>query len=230
MTKTIKTLLVLLGVGWLGLIPEVRRTAYRGLYLLAIGHLAQFHDFLRGLGPWAPLVSTILMVSQSIAIPIPVTLLMVANGLAFGLWRGMLLSFIGGFLGALAAYYLGRRFGRKLAEGLIPCTVLDAADRLMARRGRWAMVIGRWVPGIPCDPLSYVAGITRIPLWTFVWVTIVGLLPANLVTAFLGSEATSDLRTGYWVGALVLVAAVWAGWRFVDRHRKRSLVDLVNEP
>jgi uncharacterized membrane protein YdjX (TVP38/TMEM64 family) len=229
-SKTTRTALVLLSVVAAGFIPAVRRTAVRGLYLLAIGHLGQFHEFLLGLGPWAPVVSTALMVSEAIAIPVPVTLLMVANGLAFGLWRGMGLSFIGGFAGALAAYYLGRRFGRKLAEGFIPVHVLDAADRLMARRGKWAMVVGRWVPGIPCDPLSYAAGITRMPLWTFVWLTIVGLIPANLVTAFLGSEATGDVRTRYWVGALVLAAGLWVAWNVVHRYRQGRLMHRINEP
>src|SRR6266566_1437197 len=101
------------------------------------------------------------MISQSVAIPVPVTLLMVANGLAFGVWHGMLISFIGGFGGALAAYYLGRRLGRVMVQQFIPAPALAAADRLMAQRGGWALVLGRWVPGVPCDPLSYAGGIMR---------------------------------------------------------------------
>src|SRR5438132_14301490 len=122
--KTTRTALVLLCLGAAGFIPAIRRTVFRGLYLLATGHLAQFHDFLRGLGPWAPVVSTVLMVSESIAIPVPVTILMVANGLAFGPWRGMLLPCIGGFFGALAAYFLGPRCGRRRAGGFISDRVL----------------------------------------------------------------------------------------------------------
>jgi uncharacterized membrane protein YdjX (TVP38/TMEM64 family) len=225
MTKTTRTLLVLVSIGWIGLIPIVRTTVYRGLYLLAMGHLAQFHQFLISLGPWAPVVSTVLMVSQSIAIPIPVTLLMVANGLAFGVWHGMLISFAGGFVGALAAYQLGRRLGRAVVERFVSYQALDVADRLMARRGGWAVVIGRWVPGIPCDPLSYAAGIMRMPRWTFVWLTILGLIPANLVTAYVGAEATGDVRTSYWIGGLLVIAALWICWKFAQRQRKRRMMD-----
>src|SRR6202022_1967396 len=144
MSKTTRTLLVLLFIAWIGLVPIVRHTLYRGLYLLAMGHLGQFHEFLLSLGPWAPIVSTLLMISQSVAVPIPVTLLMVANGLVFGVWHGMLISFTGGVIGAVFAFYLGRRLGRKVVERFVPCPALDAADQLMARRGGWAMVIGRW--------------------------------------------------------------------------------------
>ena len=61
MTRPMKALIGALCLGYLGLVPEVRRTVYRGLYLLAVGHLGQFHEFLLSLGPWAPLVSVALM-------------------------------------------------------------------------------------------------------------------------------------------------------------------------
>jgi uncharacterized membrane protein YdjX (TVP38/TMEM64 family) len=150
---------------------------------------------------------------------------MVANGLVFGVWHGMLISFIGGFIGAVFAFYLGRRLGRTVVERFVPCPALDAADQLMARRGGWAVVIGRWVPGIPCDPLSYAAGIMRMPWLKFMLLTVVGLIPANLITAYLGAEATGDVRTRYWVLGLVVIAALFAGWKIFDnQRRKRSLV------
>jgi uncharacterized membrane protein YdjX (TVP38/TMEM64 family) len=218
-TKNTRTVLVVVLVGWVALIPIVRRTVVRGLYLLAMGHLAQFHDYLLSLGPWAPLVSIVLMISQAVAIPIPVTLLMVANGVVFGVWRGMLVSFAGGFLGSVAAYYVGRLLGRLVIEQFIPCSALDAADRLMAKRGGWAVVVGRWVPGIPCDPLSYAAGITKMPVVKFLVLSALGLVPANLVTAYLGAEATSDVKTSYWLLGIVTIAALWAGWRVIQRRR-----------
>lgn len=213
---------MLLVVGWIGLIPVVRHTVYRGLYLLSLGHLGQFHEYLRSLGPWAPVVSIVLMVSEAVAIPVPVTLVMVANGLAFGVWHGMLVSFIGGFAGAVAAFYLGRRLGRKVVERFVPGPALNVADSLMERRGGWAIVIGRWVPGIPCDPLSYVAGITRMPWLKFLVLTAVGLVPANLATAYLGAEATGDVKTSYWLIGLAVVAALWVAWKLLDRRRTRT--------
>src|SRR5262249_9062773 len=153
---------------------------------------------------WGPIMSGLLMVVESTLIPVPVTLLMVANGLVFGMWRGMEISFIGGLTGALAAYLIGRGFGRAVAERLLPAASLDAADRLMATHGRWAVVVGRWIPGIPCDPVSYAAGTTRMPIVPFVLLTVVGLIPANLATAFMGAMAAHDIRIGYWTVAILL--------------------------
>ena len=104
MNKTTRALLVLLVVGWIDLIPLVRRTLYRGLYLLATGHLSQFRDLLLSLGPWAAAVSTLLMISQSVAIPVPVTLLMVANGLVSASGTGCSSRLLEGLSGRLSPF------------------------------------------------------------------------------------------------------------------------------
>jgi uncharacterized membrane protein YdjX (TVP38/TMEM64 family) len=223
-SKSTRVTLLLLLVGLVGLIPVVRRTLARGLYLLAMGHLGQFHDYLLSLGRWAPLVSIVLMISQAVAIPLPVTFVMVANGVVFGVWGGMLVSFAGGLGGSAAAYFLGRRLGRLMVEGFIPHKALDTAEQLMARYGNWAVVLGRWVPGIPCDPVSYAAGITRMPVSNFLVLTALGLAPANLVTAYLGAQATSDLETSYWLLSLAGLAALWGGWKLLNRQREATHV------
>src|SRR6202035_5103366 len=106
---------VLLGVLVL-VTPGVRATLGRALSLLATGQLAQFRQYLLSFGKWAPVLSIGLMIVEAIAIPVPVTIVMVANGLIFGVWRGALVSVAGGFAGALAAYAIGRWVGRRLLE------------------------------------------------------------------------------------------------------------------
>src|SRR5205085_9621016 len=134
-------------------IPPIRITLTHELMLILSGHLGRFQEYLRSLGFWGPLVSTTLMVVQAIVFPVPVTLLMIANGLVFGVWAGMLVSFVGGLVGAIAAYVIGHQVGREAVSRLLSKSSLDAADRAMVRRGGWAVVIGRWIPGVPSDPI-----------------------------------------------------------------------------
>src|SRR5579871_2541268 len=154
--------------------PPARHTIGEGLALLATGHLGHFRDYLKSLGAWAVLVSITLMVVQALIVPLPVTIIMVANGLVFGLWPGTLVSLAGAFLGAIAAYAIGRGFGRGIVERLLPTAALKEADRLMHRYGGWAIIVGRWIPGVPCDPMSYAAGVTHLPAGRFSLLTIVG--------------------------------------------------------
>ncbi len=213
-------LLVLLVAGVLLVaIPPVRHTLGHGLALLATGQLGQFQQYLLSLGAWAPATSIALMTAEALLVPVPVTIIMVANGLVFGLWPGMLVSFAGGLIGALAAYSIGRWLGRALVERILPAPSLREADRLMAKYGGWAVVLERWIPGVPGDPVSYAAGLTRMPAVKFTVLTTIGLVPANLVTAFLGTEVPGDVPITYWIGGWTIVVA---GWLFYRRRRKTS--------
>src|SRR6185312_5674946 len=84
---------VLLGAAALAFaITPVRQTLGRGLALLATGQLGQFQQYLLSLGAWAPAASIVLMTAEALLVPVPITIVMVANGLVFGLWPGMLIS------------------------------------------------------------------------------------------------------------------------------------------
>jgi uncharacterized membrane protein YdjX (TVP38/TMEM64 family) len=203
----------------IAIIPSARHAMGNGLALLATGQLLQFQQHLRALGAWGPVVSIALMVAEALLIPVPIAVIMVANGLVFGLWPGMLVSLIGGLLGAIFAYSLGRHFGRAIVQRLLPAPTLEAGERLMAKYGRWAVVVERWIPGIPGDPMSYMAGVMRMPVVPFILLTSIGLVPANLVTAFVGVEAADDIPLRYWIGGWAVVIGGWLIWRRARRSR-----------
>jgi uncharacterized membrane protein YdjX (TVP38/TMEM64 family) len=190
-----------------------------GVALLGTGQLAQFQHYLRSFGAWAPVVSILLMIVESLAIPVPVTILMVANGLVFGFWRGVLVSFTGGLAGGLAAYMVGHKLGGAIVERWLPMASLHAAQRLMLKYGRWAVVLERWIPGIPGDPMSYVAGLTRMPVGSFVLMTTIGLLPASFITAYAGEQVADDVPLRYWLSGIALVVGIWIAIKIVRRRR-----------
>jgi uncharacterized membrane protein YdjX (TVP38/TMEM64 family) len=200
-------------------IPPVRHTLGHGLALLATGELGRFQQYLLSLGGWAPATSIALMTAQALLVPVPVTIIMVANGLVFGLWPGMLVSLAGGLTGGLAAYAIGRWLGRALVERILPAASLRAADRLMAKYGAWAVVIGRWIPGVPADPVSYASGLTRMPAVKFTALTTIGLVPATIATAFLGTEVAGDVPIAYWIGGWTIFVA---GWLIYRRQRQNA--------
>jgi hypothetical protein len=67
------------------------------------------------------------------------------------------------------------------------------------------------------------------PLY-FVALTLAGLLPSNIVTAYLGAEVAGDVPREYWMAGLVLIAAGCAAWwsmsgrgRVLDGHDRRRV-------
>lgn len=216
-------LLIALGLGLVAAIPPARHALGRGTVLLASGQLAQFQQHLLSLGPWAPVVSIALLVADALIVPIPATIILVANGLVFGLWGGAIVSLAGSLLGAIAAYAIGHHFGRALLERLLPMERLDQTDRIMTKYGAWAVVVAHWIPGIPGDPMSYAAGVTRMPFLKFLTLTTIGLVPANIVAAFVGVEIAGDVPVMYWIAGWSLVAIVWVVWRRLKRKPYQSI-------
>jgi uncharacterized membrane protein YdjX (TVP38/TMEM64 family) len=74
------------------------------------------------------------------------------------------------------------------------------------------------------SPTCRAAGTVRMPLVPFVLLTSVGLLPANLATAFLGAETAQNVRLGPGLVMILLAIGVWIVWQLLRRERRRRLV------
>jgi uncharacterized membrane protein YdjX (TVP38/TMEM64 family) len=76
--------------------------------------------------------------------------------------------------------------------------------------------------------MSYAAGCTNMPMSSFLVLTTIGLFPACAITAHLGVWAADDVAARYWPPGLLIVGALWLGWRAVQRRnaglqKKQSL-------
>ncbi len=71
-----------------------RAEVNRAADILGRGDVAGLRDYILSFGVWAPVVSALLMILQTLAAPLPGFLLAFANGLAFGAFWGGMLSFV----------------------------------------------------------------------------------------------------------------------------------------
>src|SRR5262245_25211858 len=71
---------------------SLREVLIPAFYELATGRLAQFQHHLHSLGPWGPVFSVALLIAGALGVPLPVTIIMVADGLIYGIQAGMLIS------------------------------------------------------------------------------------------------------------------------------------------
>lgn len=169
------------------------------------GDAAAIGERLRSYGAWAPVVSLGLMVAQALVAPVPAFLVVFANGLAFGIGWGWLLSLIGQVLAAAVCFWLARVLGRSSVESLVGRLGLESADRWFARWGIVGLFLTRLVPGVGFDAVSYAAGLTRMGFGRFTAVTIAGSGPQLLLYVVLGRRAPGSI----WL--LVAATAVVAG-------------------
>lgn len=218
-------LLGLLALGGVVLaIPGVRQLLAGLLDAVSRGDGVEIRNAIRGYGSLAPLASFALILVHMV-VPFPAELMAFANGLAFGFWGGLALTWSGFMVSALLMYGAGRLWGYPLMERAVSQRRRARLDGWIMQEGAFPWLAVRFVPLAPFNTVCLVAGVVRAPLWTYTWTTGVGILPLGTLLTIFGSRmGENELRLGiaFWVPNLVFLALVLTTWWFFRRNvRKR---------
>lgn len=176
--------------------------------LLASGDVGAIRTWILGFGIWAPIASVALMLLQTVVAPLPSSPVTFANGLVFGVWWGALLSWASGLAGAAVAFGLSRAFGRPVAERLATRAALGWSDAFFARWGIWAVLVGRLLPVVSFDVISYGAGVTPMRFGAFLLATAIGMMPGTLLYAWLGHVGGTSAAALLWTLAALTALGV----------------------
>ncbi|KUI04832.1 TVP38/TMEM64 family protein [Mycobacterium sp. IS-3022] len=179
-------------------------------------------------GPVAPLAYVVISALLG-AVFVPGPILAAASGVLFGPVLGTFVT-LGATVGtAVVTSLLGRRAGRDSARALLGDDRATRLDDLIARRGLWAVVGQRFVPGISDALASYAFGAFGVPLWQMAVGAFIGSVPRAFVYTALGASI-SDLSSplAYVAIAVWCVTAVvgaFAAHRGVRSWRRRAQPD-----
>ena len=160
-------------------------------FIAAFQSIETVREYIAGYGLFAPFISAILMIFQSVIAPLPAFLITIANGALFGFWWGMLLSWSSAMLGAALCFYIARFLGAKHVARIVSQPVVNKTDQFIQKYGNYAILIARLIPYIPFDVVSYAAGLTRIRFISFWLATGMGQLPATIVYTYLGNRIST---------------------------------------
>ncbi len=190
-----------------------RSETNRAMGILGRGDIAGLRDYIVSFGLWAPVASCFLMVLQALVAPVPSFLITFANGLAFGVFWGWMLSVFGHVLAASVCFGISRALGRVPVEVLVGKAGLESADRWFARWGVYAVFAGRLLPGVAFDAISYAAGLTNMRYRNFLVATTLGIVPQTFLYSYLGRQAPQYVglflvTTGIFLLGVIVVAVV----------------------
>lgn len=172
-------------------------------------------SYIRDAGPWGVLVSIGLMVAHSF-VPFPSEIITIANGMVYGVFWGTVISWVGAMLGAIVAFGLSRKLGQRYVERFMQRRHMDRAERMIDRYGTGALLFVRLIPIFSFNLINYLAGLTKIPLWTFLWTTALGMLPMTVLMTMMGHKS-AELSWQAWAGLIVGGLALWY---LVQRFKK----------
>jgi len=228
-----------------------RSSLLRGLALVAAaaglvvfgralgGELQALVEWVRTLGPLAPLVFIAVYVAAVVAF-VPGSLLTLAGGALFGVVAGTAYVFVAATLGACAAFGLARTVARGAIERRVAASPRFAAiDGAIAADGRRITFLLRLSPVFPFSLLNYALGLTRVRFADYV-IACLGMLPGTLLYVYLGSLAGDLaalvggaprpsggwLERGFFVAGLVVTALVTV---LITRTARRALREATGE-
>lgn len=177
---------------------------------------ARFQELVANLGPWGPFATIALNAAQVVLAPVPGYAIGLANGYLFGLWLGTLYSMLGLLIGSAVAMALGRVFGRPLVEGLVSDEILSRWDGITSRRGPMFFFLVFLVPGLPDDIVSFVIGLSSLPIHSMLVLGLLGRLPGVFVSSWIGANAAS-MPLWAWVPLVAGVGGLaWLFLRYGD--------------
>lgn len=216
-----KLALLAIAVALYLLVPAVKFNVDQAISVLQNMDVDLARDYILGFGIWAPAISFLLMMLQSLIAPLPAFILTFANAALFGWVWGAVLSWSSAMAGAVLCFYLAKFLGRSFVEKLSSRAAVQKIDVFFQDYGKYAILIARLLPFISFDIVSYAAGLTSMRFWPFFIATGLGQLPATIIYSYIGSMLTGTVRT-FVMGLLILFALSTLGFLLKKVWKDRS--------
>ena len=150
------------------------------------------------------------LLASDIVLPVPSSLLMIANGAIFGVWAGAILSTIASVVSAAAGFWIGRR-----ARGILASSGNgEEVNEWLLRWGPLAIAASRPVP-LLAESIAIAAGTTSVGWRTLLVYSLVGTLPPAFVYAYAGARSVEPGGAAVIFGCTMGLSAIlwWLGYR-----------------
>ena len=126
----------------------------------------------------------VLLAGLSVPIGGPLSLV---YGWLLGLLPALVIVSFASTAGATIAFLVSRYLFRDLVERILGDRLATIQERL-DREGPFALFTLRMIPAVPFWVINLVMGLTRMRVWTFWWVSQLGMLPGTAVYVWAGSQ------------------------------------------
>ncbi len=178
------------------------------LFLLASYGSGRFSDILQkniGEGEFVGMVFYVVSIAVVALVPLATTLPLVP--IAVTVWGNIiaaLLTMIAWIISASVAFYVSRRFGRRIVARYVPMEHIQNFHTMVPRGNLLTAVFLFGLFGAPIDLLSYVIGMfTKLEYKYFILMFVLGLIPFIIFLTY--TVTLSFVYQTYIVGCMVVV-------------------------
>jgi len=182
--------------------------------------------FINSFHPYDALVFILLQIIQVVAAPIPGEITGFIGGFLYGPLWGTVYSTIGLTLGSWLAFILARFFGMPLLEKLIRKDFLEKFEYFMEHKGMIVSFLLFLIPGFSKDYLCYILGVSHIPTWTFLVISVAGRLIGTIMLSITGNIARNEqylaLAIMVGIGAVIFIFAYYYRDKLLELLKKQK--------
>ncbi|MFA5406660.1 MAG: VTT domain-containing protein [Candidatus Nanoarchaeia archaeon] len=164
------------------------------------------------------------MIVQAILVVIPSEGVLVVAGMLMSLWEVTFWAGLGSIAGASISFLIARKGGRPIVKKLLGEDTLSFMDGWVEKYGDKGVLIGRLIPFIPYDPISYLSGVTKMKFKNFTLYNIIGTIPRVIMFALLGNFAAQFEVLGIIIIAALMVSLLMASIYAKKKFAKKTKV------
>lgn len=188
------------------------------------GQLQDTVDFIAGFGAWAMVVSFLFDVLINALGFLPSIFVSTANGLLFGVFNGVMISWLAETVGVVISFLLMRTVLRDTAKKIInKSNSLKKVDEMSGKNGFKLMLFLRTIPYFPSGLLTALGAVSAISVSDYIWANLIGKFPSTALEVIVGHDAVLMEEHSNRLLAVVLAAtAVYGVVWFVYKRMKKE--------
>lgn len=180
-------------------------------------------NYILGFGLLAPLIFITFYSLRAVILVIPVGVMSITGGLAFGIWWGTFFILVGATLGSCLSFLVARYFGRGFIESFswLHKGRIKQFDESAAKHGFKVILFMRLIPLFQYDAVNFGSGLSKIKFRDFTLASIIGMSPGGFINALLGSSLENIISVKFFVTLGAFIALMFIPLIY-KRIKKRS--------
>lgn len=183
-------------------------------------------NFILQFGVWGPVVFILIYASRAVILVIPVGVMSLAGGLAYGKWIGTVYILLGATLGACLSFLMARYLGRKFIESFqwLHKGRIKSFDEGTEKHGLRIILFIRLIPLFQYDAVNFGAGLSKMKFRHFALGSFIGMIPGGFINALLGSSLENIISIQFFValGCFILLMLIPTFYKIIKKRKPKN--------
>jgi uncharacterized membrane protein YdjX (TVP38/TMEM64 family) len=173
---------------------------------------------IQGAGLWG-VVLAILLMALIFMVPVPSEGLVIVILKIYGVYYGLLFSWIGSIIGSLALFYIARYFRLSIIKNIATQNRLELVNTWVVKGGIPGLIVARFLP-LPTFFANFLIGLMpTITAWYYIWTAAVAIIPYCVTMGLLYTGVEKGSLIWLIPGVIIAIVSVTFGFLTLKKHK-----------